>query len=236
MELLRAVGRAWLRRRFAWLFASLVLTLGAAPILDALGRDPNILETFLALNLVAAVVGAVAERGRRALLALGAVVLVAVAARATWGSGALLDAGEAAGSLVALLALGAILRTVLRSGSVDAERICAALSAYLLFGIVCAVIYWLFEQARPGSLVSGAGSAALTLRDAIYFSFVTLATLGYGDLVPASAPARSLAISEAIGGQLYLVVLVARLVTLYGARTGHEDCLGYAPAFQEIPS
>jgi hypothetical protein len=50
---------------------------------------------------------------------------------------------------------------------------------------------------------------------AIYFSFVTLATLGYGDVVPASGPARALAMLEAVFGQLYLVVLVARLVSLY---------------------
>ncbi len=219
MELLRSVARAWRRRRFAVLFASLVLTLGAAPILDALGRELHILDAFLAVNLVAAVIGAAAERGRRALLVLGAFVLIVSAARAIWGSSMLLAAGEAAGTLVALLALVAILRRVLAGGSVDSERICAALSAYLLFGIVCGVAYWLIEQTWPGSLIAVAGSAALTLRDAIYFSFVTLATLGYGDIIPASAPARSIAITEAIGGQLYLVVLVARLVTLYGART-----------------
>ena len=50
---------------------------------------------------------------------------------------------------------------------------------------------------------------------AIYFSFVTIATLGYGDVIPASAPAQGLAIVEGVGGQMYLVVLVARLVGLY---------------------
>ena len=51
---------------------------------------------------------------------------------------------------------------------------------------------------------------------AIYFSFVTLATLGYGDIVPRTDVARGLAIVEGVGGQLFLAVMVARLVSLYG--------------------
>jgi hypothetical protein len=51
---------------------------------------------------------------------------------------------------------------------------------------------------------------------AFYFSFVTLATLGYGDIVPRTDVARGLAIVEGVGGQLFLAVLVARLVSLYG--------------------
>jgi hypothetical protein len=49
----------------------------------------------------------------------------------------------------------------------------------------------------------------------MYFSFVTIASLGYGDIVPLSAPARSVAVLEALSGQMYLAVLVARLVSLY---------------------
>ena len=53
------------------------------------------------------------------------------------------------------------------------------------------------------------------LARAVYYSFVTIATLGYGDIVPASHPARGLAILEAVSGQMYLAVLIARLVALY---------------------
>jgi voltage-gated potassium channel Kch len=61
---------------------------------------------------------------------------------------------------------------------------------------------------------AGAPAASLDFGTAIYFSFVTLATLGYGDVVPASPIARSLAICEAVGAQLFVAVLIARLVSL----------------------
>jgi voltage-gated potassium channel len=57
---------------------------------------------------------------------------------------------------------------------------------------------------------------------AIYFSFVTLATLGYGDITPRTDVARSVAILEGVGGQLFLAVLVARLVSLYSMKTKRE--------------
>jgi voltage-gated potassium channel Kch len=71
----------------------------------------------------------------------------------------------------------------------------------------------------PGSLLSGGvvPAAGVGMGDAIYFSFVTLATLGYGDLVPATPAMRGLAVFEAVIGQLYLALLVARLVGLQTA-------------------
>lgn len=220
MSLLRTPIAAWSRHRYACLLVSLALTLGAAPLLDALGRDPVLLEAFLALNLVAAALGTPGGRTFRGILVLGAIAFAAMALRLIPGAASFLTVSHATWSIVVLLAIASILRTVLRSGPVDSERICAALSVYLLFGLVCGVLFGAFERVWPGSVSSpdpGAGGS-LALRDAIYFSFVTLATLGYGDFVPVSQPARSLAIVEGVGGQLYLVVLVARLVGLYGAR------------------
>jgi hypothetical protein len=93
----------------------------------------------------------------------------------------------------------------------------AALSAYLLAGIYFGLLYWLFEQVRPGTFVT---ATKLSRPDAIYFSFVTLATLGYGDIVPRTDVARGLAVIEGVGGQLFLAVLVARLLSLYSRPAG----------------
>ena len=59
-----------------------------------------------------------------------------------------------------------------------------------------------------------------------YFSFVTLTTLGFGDIAPASQAARALVVVEALVGQLYLVITLARLVTLYGHREGKDSTDG----------
>jgi hypothetical protein len=202
---------------------SLIVTLAVLPFLGKAGWSGKLLLGFLSLNLLAAIFGAVSEESLRTLRALGGLAILVFAALAVFGTGSLLTAGELAGTLVALVALAAIVRTVFRTGPANAERIFGALGAYLLFGVVCGVAYLLLEQGSPGSLSASAGQSAgaFQLPDAMYFSFVTLATLGYGDIVPRTPPAQSMAIAEAILGQLYLVVLVSRLVSLY-ARSGSE--------------
>jgi voltage-gated potassium channel Kch len=91
----------------------------------------------------------------------------------------------------------------------------AALSAYLLAGIFFGIFYWVLERIGPGTFNATAEFSGMS---AIYFSFVTIATLGYGDIVPRSDVARGLAIVEGVGGQLFLAVMVARLVSLYTKR------------------
>ena len=114
-------------------------------------------------------------------------------------------------TLIGLLAAAAALRFAMRGNKVDAEHLFAALSAYLLAGIYFGLLYWALEQLHPGTFAASDFSRS----GAIYFSFVTLATLGYGDIVPRSEIARGLAVVEAVGGQLFLAVLVARLLSLY---------------------
>lgn len=114
----------------------------------------------------------------------------------------------------ALLAANLIL-FALRPGAVDGHKVSAMISGYLMLGFSFSAIYSLLESLQPGSFVS-AEDARLSTFDLFYFSFVTLATLGYGDIVPRSDHARAIAILEAVFGTLYLVVLVSRLVSNLG--------------------
>lgn len=216
---LEGLARAYLRRRYAILFYSLLFTLGLVPLLTSLGLQAGLFQPLLAVNLVAAV-ASIENRGDRHLLlgilAIGFVLRLS----AFWiEPGALLPASFAIWTVVALLTAVTDLRYALRATRVDSEHVYSALSAYLLAGIFFGVAYWILETTWPGSLVSTSGPAAggFSLHNAMYFSFVTLATLGYGDIVPRSDVARSLAIIEAVAGQLYLAVLVARLVSIYVA-------------------
>jgi hypothetical protein len=147
------------------------------------------------------------------------VAAIAVALRAAPSSLVAVEISTGAlvvGSAVALLAAGSALRFVLGTRVVDGEHLYAALSVYLLAGLFFGILHYATEQTWPGSFGEAGGAGiGFTLSTAIYYSFVTLATLGYGDVVPKSEMARGLAVLEAVGGQLYVAVLVARLV---GAR------------------
>lgn len=113
-----------------------------------------------------------------------------------------------------LFVVGILVRAVYREPTVSADAIAAALCGYLLVGVAFGHAYCLVAEVVPGSFngVSTDRSDADLHFQLSYFSFVTLATVGYGDITPAKDTARSLAIVEAITGQFYLAVLVADLV------------------------
>jgi hypothetical protein len=124
-------------------------------------------------------------------------------------------------SLVVLIVFFAvtILSYVLRSGKVTSDKIYGAICAYLLFGYAWTFAYSLLEQLQPGSFVMpmevGRANYVGRVMQLRYFSFVTLATVGYGDIVPHTPTARTMAMLEAMLGQFYLVVLIGRLVGLH---------------------
>ena len=106
-----------------------------------------------------------------------------------------------------------MLRRIFRTRTVTRETLYLAVSTYLLVGVVWTIFYIFLELANPGSFIFPGSSAATTFwAELYYFSFVTLTTLGYGDVTPISPMARSLAILEAISGLLFLGILVARLL------------------------
>lgn len=118
-------------------------------------------------------------------------------------------------SLLVTLGLFAVVVAgqVYRTGPVTHHRIFGAVSVYLLLGLVWASAYELLYHLRPAAF-AGNFDAAVT-QTWIYYSFVTLTTTGYGDIAPVHPLARSLAIAEALTGQLYLAITLARLVALY---------------------
>lgn len=114
-----------------------------------------------------------------------------------------------------------VLRAVLASEQVTWEAVAGALCVYLLFGLVWASFYSLIELTAPGSfrLTDAARLSPESLwGELVYFSYVTQTTLGYGDVVPVSPPARSFATVQALLAQIYLATLVARLVAVAVAR------------------
>ena len=108
------------------------------------------------------------------------------------------------------------LRQVVVGTEINANRLVGAICVYLMLGVIWALAYSLLELATPGSFGGvTAGQDAGWDSEWLYFSFVTLTTLGYGDILPLSALARALAYMEAVTGQFYVAILVAGLVSAY---------------------
>ena len=207
-----ALGSGYFQRRYAILFYSLLLTIAAGPLFTNMGFDTDLIDWFLAVNLLAAVIPISGFNERQLLLIIVIAALILRIATGWLNQATLAAASRMIWTVVALIAAGGALSFAFRARSIDREHVYAALSAYLLAGVFFGSFYWVLEEIHPGSFTA---SGELSPSSAIYFSFVTLATLGYGDIVPRTEVARGLAVVEGVGGQLFLAVLIARLVSVY---------------------
>jgi hypothetical protein len=172
-----------------------------------------------AATLVAAVWTAGARRPVVRLAAVAA-VLVVVAAAALWvlhGSVPPAAAGLVNGLLVAVapatLAAG-LVRALRSDGAVTVRTVAGVLAIYLLAGMFFSFLYSVIGAFDADAVF--AGQAHSTAADNLYFSFVTLATVGYGDLTPAADLTRTFAVAEMLFGQIYLVTVVALIVSNLG--------------------
>lgn len=213
------IWKAYGRRRYAFLFYSLLLMLGVTPLAAALGLPQIVIRTLCGFTLIAAVMPNETTRNR--YLLLGTLLLIVVIRLASERDDVPVSPGSMLGlfGAVGLLAAAAALRVVVTSRRVDSEIIYAALSTYLLAGIFFGQLHLAVESYWPGSY---GGPSPFNEVSSLYFSFVTLATLGYGDFLPKTDLARGLTIFEVIGGQLFLAVMVARLIGLFPGAKEHS--------------
>jgi hypothetical protein len=122
--------------------------------------------------------------------------------------------------LFIVFTLVSLLRAVLRAERVTHDTIYGALSVYLLMAIAWGAAYLLLVTIQPGAIVMDAArhsNHTMDWFDCVFYSFVTLTSLGYGDIVPMTSQARSLSVLEAVSGIMYVAVLIARLVSLHSA-------------------
>ncbi len=209
------------------LLIALGLLFFSLPFVEEIKGGDIIVSILLSLVLISAVL-AVANRRRTFVVA---VLLAIPAVVGRWINHFRPDLLPPAIFLVAGLVLVGfvvvnLLRFILRAPSVNAEVLCASISAYLMLGLMWTMAYWLVDQLTPGGAFSfntNAGPRSINGFNAFYFSFITLSTVGYGDITPVSRIARWLAAMEAMTGLLYVAVLIARLVSLYSAPGPTED-------------
>ena len=142
---------------------------------------------------------------------LGLAGVVAVGSFFVHGHGAQLGAIFIISCLLYLVAPFAIVRHLLLSQKVDRETLLGAVTAYLLFGMFFAFLYRALGELGSVPFFGDAGDG--TLSQDLFFSFVTMTTVGYGNLVPAANPGQALAVIEAVTGQLFLIVAVGKVVS-----------------------
>lgn len=215
------------RFRHAQLLAALALLLFLRPFVARGDVGSIVLNLLTLVTLLSAVIACSKHRGQL-VVGLGLTVLLQGAA---WYR----EVHEMAAISVAYSLLGLVffayvgflvLADVFRARSVSVDTICGALSVYLFLGIWWAFAYAALEEFAPGSILGirqsgGGGGYAQYLG----YSFVTLTTLGYGNVVPGNGRADMLAVGEAVVGQIYMTVLVARLVALNltGGGVGRDE-------------
>jgi hypothetical protein len=119
--------------------------------------------------------------------------------------------------LFCMLTMGIVLREVIYARRVDANRLAGAISVYLLLGLNWAIAYSFLARVDPGAFAGLEVNAEQLFLHLVYYSFVTLTTLGYGDIAPVSSLARALAYLEAVSGVMYVATLVASLVGSFGS-------------------
>jgi len=208
------------RFRFAYLLASLALVVFLRPFLTERVLGLAIVDLLLLITLLA---GAFATIGQRHLLI--PVALLGLASAAAQSASHLTGAPAAtvAFLIAGLLFYGSVAWALLaalfaRQQRVTGDTLCQAMAAYLLLGMIGAMAYALLELAAPGSFrfpAAGEGAGATGRFDRFLgFSFTTLTTLGYGNIAPASPRADALTTLQAFTGQIYLAVVIARLVAI----------------------
>jgi MFS superfamily sulfate permease-like transporter len=220
-------------------FATLLVTLIVALLLTGfISRDFAGVPSLQLLFSAVFVAGVYAISGRRDVLIIGmAIALVAILT--TWWrqlsaqpSVALVIADYAVDVIFFGYVALVITRAVLGETRVTADTVYGGISVYLLLGLIWAVFYSAIECFAPGSFLlgdvsvsqlAGDGRPPSRPRELIYFSFVTLTTLGYGDVRPTTDAARIVSTAEAVVGLLFVAVFIARLVALQLVHAPRDD-------------
>ena len=212
----------WKKKNFAWLLIALIVFLVVVPLAEDLGViSTRVMRVVMFSWLLAFGVWSLRGFGRLFPIAIGlaaAGIVLSILTAATPGDSYALSSFTTA-ALFIVIAVWCIGSQVLTGREISADRVIGAVTLYLLFGVLWAIAYAVIEQIHFGSftgitepVVHGWSS------DWLYFSFVTMTTLGYGDITPVTATARTVAYMQAVFGQLYITILVAGLVGAYIAK------------------
>jgi voltage-gated potassium channel len=202
--------------------------LAGPSVLLGLGHSTAWFDVILSLLMLAAILSLCFESHQRLFALLLGIPTIALSLVGITSSGALFlpQICEVAFFLGAAVL---VVKSLFVTNQQSFDSALGAVCGYLFLGLGWAVCYSLIESFRPGSFALGERVAEFGThphqlpQELIYYSFVTLTTMGYGDFRPISPPARTLAWMEAVAGQFYLAVIVTGLVSMIVATAGNTN-------------
>jgi len=210
------VAKACYKDRFLFLLILVVMLILLGPFVEHLIRlrfFMDLLFTFIFITTIYA-----ASQKRKHVII--AVILCIPTIFALWAenfqaSNYLITIGYLCGVILFAFAIIAILTYIFSEQTMTRQTISAAIAVYMLMALMWAFVYRLIESLYPASFAISNSKLEIGNHLYLYFSIVTLTTLGYGDITPVGRQVASLAALEAIAGQIYLVVVVAWFVGMY---------------------
>ena len=217
------------RERFLGLLIFIVAMIIVGPLFEEFVRLSILMDILWSAILVSAIY-AVSQKKRHILIAilLALPMLGSIWTKYFVQNKALIVVGSLCGAAFFLFAIIQMLIFIYSHKEVTRDLIVGAAVVYLFMALMWTFIFVVVETLHPGSFNLPEGQNLEATRHFLYYSFVTLTTLGYGDITPLTPLARSLCILEAVIGQLYLVVQVAWLVGVHVSqsmlkRTGRDE-------------
>ncbi len=208
-----------LRGRFYFVIVSFLMLLGVTPFLEMYPTFHFITDVMMAVVFLTLLYAVIEQRGFLVLAVFLLPFLISLASK-YWIRSPLFDhLASLSGAAFIAFSLFAIARYIYRREEVSADVIGAAIVFYLLMGLMWSIVFEVLEYFEPGSFQMGDAPYSGERMPFVYYSFVTLTTLGYGDITPITPRACALSIIEAIVGQLYLVIQIAWLVGMHISRT-----------------
>jgi voltage-gated potassium channel len=212
--------------RHSAMLVSLVVLLCALPLGQAFVGESTRFSVLLALVLIAAVVVNSHQRSIFVIaLMIGSGSVIGIGYAAYFDSHLVRIVSETLGLTLLGFTTLVMFNSLIHTDQVSQDAVVGGICVFLLIGLCFALVFILMTDLNPGALELGKEAIVRSNSDSsahatllLYFSFVTLTTLGYGDVSPVGDMARMFAVAEALIGQLYLVVFLARLVALYVLR------------------